>query len=239
MALRRWLRRVKWAGAFVCPYALALGLRSPRRVRPLLSALVKAGLGFGGAKLQPLEPDRLLRCAEDVVLPASLFPGQHIEDYAWLARLAGAANPRAIFEIGTCLGASALVLAVNCPDATIHTLDLPDFPAQYLPHRHFKGRAEGERIVELFGDSTQFDFAPYEAQMDVVYVDGAHDWQTVESDTQAALQMARPGGLIIWDDYGRRGCDVTDYLEELDRKLGGRLRWVPETALVVYRVPQE
>jgi predicted O-methyltransferase YrrM len=131
------------------------------------------------------------------------------------------------------MGTSALVFAANCPEATVYTLDLPDVPPEYIARRQYKSRPEGERVVELFGDSLQFDFSPYEGAMDVVYVDGAHDWQTVEADTQNALKMVRRDGLIIWHDYGRRGCDVTDYLETLDRELGGALRWVRGTSLAV------
>jgi hypothetical protein len=72
--------------------------------------------------------------------------------------------------------------------------------------------------------------------MDVVFVDGAHEWRWVESDSQNALRMVAPGGMVIWHDYGHRGeaADVTEYLEALDRQLGGRLRWVRGTSLVFY-----
>jgi len=37
--------------------------------------------------------------------------------------------------------------------------------------------------------------------MDVVFVDAGHTYPYVKSDTENALSMLRPGGVILWHDY--------------------------------------
>lgn len=40
------------------------------------------------------------------------------------------------------------------------------------------------------------------AAFDIVYVDGSHMRDDVMVDSILAWRMVRPGGLLIWDDYG-------------------------------------
>jgi hypothetical protein len=40
------------------------------------------------------------------------------------------------------------------------------------------------------------------AKFDLIYIDGDHSLTGAESDTRMAWQCLRPGGLMIWDDYG-------------------------------------
>ena len=48
-------------------------------------------------------------------------------------------------------------------------------------------------------------FAAFKGLVDWVYVDGAHDYETVLSDLQGAARILKPGGVIYGDDYGHRG----------------------------------
>ena len=133
--------------------------------------------------------------------------------------------PRAAFEIGTGDGLTALNMAGNMPaGARLYTLNLPPEHAG-IPH----ARDVGERfhrselkdgIVQLFGDSKQFDFSPFRGAMDLVFVDGDHTAEAVARDSDEALRLTRPdGGVILWHDYGlRRG--VTEVLDDLPRRHG-------------------
>jgi predicted O-methyltransferase YrrM len=57
-------------------------------------------------------------------------------------------------------------------------------------------------IVQLYGDTAQFDFAPWYGTRDLVFVDACHEYEYVRNDTDIALRLSRSGGLIIWHDYG-------------------------------------
>lgn len=163
-------------------------------------------------------------------------------DLLSLCLLCRALQPAVVFEIGTFVGYTSLHMALNTPEATrIFTLDLP--PAnrsttlhttatdqKLIGHRVdrplFEGRAAGEKVERLFGDSASFDFSPWHGRVDLFFVDGAHSYEYVKSDTLNALRCCRPGSVIAWHDYGRTEQD-------------GVLRWLHELAQdrEVYAVP--
>src|SRR5437588_775886 len=66
--------------------------------------------------------------------PRRMAPGGlDAQSLVWLTALAQTINARAILEIGTASGLTALTLAVNLPAATIYTLDLPEDSTTSLP----------------------------------------------------------------------------------------------------------
>jgi predicted O-methyltransferase YrrM len=85
---------------------------------------------------------------------------------------------------------------------------------------YFRGTPHADRIQLLFGDSAVFDFSPHHGKIDLFFIDGAHSYDYVRSDTENALQCVRPGGVIAWHDFGRVGLNqVSKYIVELSRKL--------------------
>jgi predicted O-methyltransferase YrrM len=153
-----------------------------------------------------------------------------------LTAVARKVAPRRVFEFGTFMGTTTLHLARACPNAEIFTLDLPDTGALAVPldqgdavlnewsttnkdKRNFRGRTESARITELYGDSLNFDFSRYEASMDLVFVDAAHDPVHAAADTRNALFMLAPRGVILWHDYGR-APGVTAAVTEAARTCG-------------------
>ncbi len=92
---------------------------------------------------------------------------------------------------------------------------------RHLAHQDrpaFAGTRYESRVRPLAGDSTTFDFGPYEGRIHLVYVDGGHDARTARSDTAAAFRMLaerHPAG-ICWHDYGNPAYPaVTELLDEL------------------------
>jgi predicted O-methyltransferase YrrM len=168
-----------------------------------------------------------------------------------LASLVAARRPTRVFEIGTFDGRTALNFAANAPSAVVHTLDLPSTAAPVLPvhtddrqfiqrsqrgtrGRRLQGAPEQDRIVQLEGDSASFDFSPYAGEMDFVFVDGSHSYEYVRSDSLNALDLAAPGAMIVWHDYGEWE-GVTRALNELhagDPRFA-RLRHVRATTLAL------
>jgi predicted O-methyltransferase YrrM len=85
---------------------------------------------------------------------------------------------------------------------------------------YFRGTPHADRIELLFGDSAVFDFSPHYGKIDLFFIDGAHSYDYVRSDTENALQCVRPGGVIAWHDFGRMGLNqVSKYILELSRRL--------------------
>lgn len=165
----------------------------------------------------------------------------YLADIVNLCRLCSLLQPQRVFEIGTYTGFSTLHLALNTPPgARIHSLDLPASDAgeplrtalrttvmddaiiegavagrRYL----FQGLPEADRIELLVGDSATFDFTPYHHSIDLFFIDGAHSYEYVRSDTLNAARCVRPGGVIAWHDFGRAGVNgVSQWLREWRRE---------------------
>jgi hypothetical protein len=92
-------------------------------------------------------------------------------------------------------------------------------------------------VTQLFGDSKTFDTSPWTGSCDVVFVDGSHAYSYVVSDTQKALDIVAPNGLVLWHDYAgpRHAPGVYRALNELARRLP--LVRIEGTTLVAYRRP--
>lgn len=183
--------------------------------------------------------------------------GSTSDTEAWV--LGGLAKGcRQIFEFGTATGRTTYILARNGgPDARVSTLtlssaQLEDYDGDsadshaarqkaLLESRHdsflYAGTNVESRIEQLYGDSKQFDESPYESRCDLIFIDGSHALSYIKSDTEKALRMVRPGGVILWHDYRgkhvRPTRDVYRYLNELHRTMA--LTHIRGTSLVAYR----
>lgn len=152
-------------------------------------------------------------------------------EFATLAFLCRRRQPAKIFEIGTYLGSTTLALARNCSkEAVITTLDLTledqrrfGLP-EYEAGKEFRRTPWERKIVQHYGDSRSFDFRPYRGSVDLVFIDANHTYEFVKSDTENALEMLAPGGIIVWDDYlwteaAPECVGVTRCVNELSRRL--------------------
>lgn len=164
----------------------------------------------------------------------------YLKDIAVLCYLPKLIKAERIFEIGTHKGYSAFHFAMNSDANTqIFSLDLPrDFDILSLKTtiidraiiKDHKNIAESKnyyfsetkyesKIKLLFGDSSQFDYDEYLDNIDLFFIDGAHSYDYVKSDTINALKCVRKGGIICWHDYGRWGVNgVSKWLHELSEK---------------------
>lgn len=232
-------------------YFVRLGLRSPTEFASVPRTLAASflDLQFSHSSPLPFADTSLLEELQrhEVTVPAfgQVLPGnQELRGLVSLVSLGRLLDARSVFEIGTYNGLTALTLARNLPKAVVHTLDLPPSSTPVLeilpsdrgnlidfPQRAYEGTPEEKRIVQHLGDSAQFDFSPFRGACDLVYVDGAHSFEYVKSDTEAAFEMVRAKGAIVWDDYWRRVPDVPRYLHTLT---GLRPVRLPETRLVMW-----
>lgn len=162
-----------------------------------------------------------------------------------------------IIEIGTFDGRTTLNLAINAPrDATVATLDLPadQAPAleieaserQYIdkpaPGARLRScdarwREHANRVVQLRGDSATFDWSRHENRAGLVFVDGSHAYDYVKKDSETAMRLVRPDGMVFWHDYGA-WAGVTRALDELENSRHLGLVNIRGTSLVFWSAGQ-
>jgi len=155
-------------------------------------------------------------------------------------------RPERILEIGTFEGNTTVNLAANAPsDAHVFTLDLPpDWGRRYsldvpdIHHnaapgnhtgRQFTDSPNAKRITQLWGDSAEFDWDEH-GPFDFILIDGCHTYEYAVSDTSNALRVLRPGGAIVWHDYGMLE-DVSRAVDEVADRI--RVRVIQGTRLAV------
>jgi predicted O-methyltransferase YrrM len=171
-----------------------------------------------------------------------------------LAAICRNVRPARVVEFGTYTGLSTLTLALNTPpDTTITTIDLDPstraghhhglgiggFP-EFVPGFFFRGTDLAPKITQLYGDSTQIDLSHLEGKAQLIFIDADHTYRFVKSDTQCALRLIVPGGVILWDDYRWNAhhpeCSgVTQVVEELAETLP--VASIAGTRLAAVRVP--
>lgn len=171
----------------------------------------------------------------DVTVPKRTGFGElPLKEKIILAMICRTLEPRTVLEIGTYRGSTALTLAMNTPEeAEIYTLDLPLFKRvlgigflnyamldrvlpRFLRYPFRVGeKCDSSKLVQLYGDSLTFDFSRFYSRMDLVFIDGNHDYYYVRSDTENAFRMVSERGVILWDDYGETtGLEVMRALGE-------------------------
>lgn len=178
-------------------------------------------------------------------------------DIIALCEICRLVNPKVVFEIGTLHGYTALHFALNsCAEAKIFSLDLPrgqqdgpllrttlsDQPLIKSSLRMengycFSGTDVEHKIDCLFGDSAKFDFSKFYNQVELFFVDGAHSYEYVASDTDRALRCVKNGGVIVWHDFGRVGNyrDVSRFLVKMAHS-GYPIYAVPGTSVAYMQV---
>jgi len=162
----------------------------------------------------------------------------YLADLVQLCLLCRLLDAKVIFEIGTLQGYTTLHFALNSrPDGEVYSLDLPpeggSAPAlrttvidERLIHKLgtkrqyvFDGLPAAQKIHCLYGDSATFDYTPFAGKVDLFFIDGAHSYDYVRSDTMNALKCCHPGSVIAWHDFGRFGVNgVSKWLWELSQK---------------------
>jgi hypothetical protein len=185
--------------------------------------------------------------------------GSTSDTEAWVLAVLSKRASR-MFEFGTCTGRTSYLWATNsAPEARITTLTLaPDQVDQYesAPEDRaaarkralrastfteflYTGTEVEHKVEQLFGDSKALDPSPWKDGCDLIFVDGSHAYSYVKGDSEKALRMLAPGGLLVWHDYDPLSANtrgVFDHLNELRERLP--LRHLQGTSLVAYRAPK-
>ena len=147
-------------------------------------------------------------------------------------------------EIGTFDGRTSYNCALNANNSKIFTIDLPsnhcleeEHISEYLEYdknlisskkRNAVSLKELDNVIQLYGDSTKYDFSNLNFSM--AFIDGAHDYLTVKSDTENVLNIISRPGTIFWHDYDVTN-EVGKYLIEISKKFD--IKWIKNTRLCI------
>jgi predicted O-methyltransferase YrrM len=132
------------------------------------------------------------------------------DELCCLLAIAKSVQARKILEIGTFDGNTTVNLAENT-GGTVVTVDLapdgqqvdgiPNMTDRMQLGRQIRGHPCEPRIRQVFGDSTRLDWKALGAPFDLIFIDGAHHYEFVASDTRNARACVAPNGAIVWHDY--------------------------------------
>lgn len=147
-------------------------------------------------------------------LPARyLWPGE----LECIIALVASVRPRRVLEIGCNTGRTARAILDNVPGITAYVgVDVPPgyafgckVQAKEVPSRPGFLAAEDPRFQLLLTPHGSRDIAPGDLEgFDAIFIDGDHSEQAVLLDTELALGLLEPGGILIWHDYHDR-CDAS------------------------------
>ena len=241
--------------------SLKLLIKNPGAIRTFTGRLFREYMqAVGNDKWLCKDIFDILDIEEGIRFSLEHIPGRGIytplDELAYLAIVTKAASPKHIFEIGTFRGRTALNFAMNAPDeCVIYTLDLSsedrrelmggvntadkDIIENSITGIDYQNKDVSHKIKQVFGNSMKFDYTTYYDKMDIVFVDGAHDYKVVLADTQNALKMVKPGGYILWHDWANYG-DYNDVVRAVLAEIPGeRITQINNSQLALYQEPRQ
>ena len=200
------------------------------------------------------EANEIVSCSNiPIVFPAGSTGNVSTLEILILNNMIKEKNPKRILEIGTFDGRTTLNFAVNSsPETDIFTLDLPqdqeinaklnleDSDRIYIRKsesgslfRNYEHPAV-KKIIQLYGDSANFNFQGYNNSMDFIFIDGSHHYEYVLKDTETAMKLLRDQkGTIVWHDYLLYWSGVVSALNELYQQHPfNKMRHIEKTSLV-------
>jgi predicted O-methyltransferase YrrM len=226
MSMRHSLRSFLLTLSYAHPAAVAVAFRrGPRATKQYLSEMYRCSKTDAGSYLPVVTLQQIAEVQTEfkVLRPADWGGSMTITEISSLCHLVAARRPRKVLEIGSFKGLTTLNIAMNAPEAEIHTLDLPQGfnPADttfenndvnIIRERglyYYEEREEASRVHQHYGDTATFDYDRIGRGVDLCLIDAAHSYEYVRNDTAKTLPLMTEGSLMIWHDYGRN-----DFLAE-------------------------
>ena len=171
--------------------------------------------------------------------PSFQIVGQTTDYEAWILSCF-AKFSKNIFEFGTCSGKTTALFALNSsPDSKVYsvTLNPRETPNLFLGSSQdsrvainnamsetiydqfiFTNMSIKNKINVIFQDSNKLNIDNFENSMDLIFIDGGHNYSCIKNDTEKAFKMIKNHGYIFWHDYKvyKRSCkDVVKYIHEI------------------------
>ena len=135
-------------------------------------------------------------------------------------KLADLARGKRVLEIGSFCGRSTICMAQTAEQVCcIDPMDGRATPEVGNTEDEFwanLSRYGVHRKVVLVKDTTPFVEFSARPAYDLVFIDGAHDYESVKTDINVARQVLKTGGLLVFHDYrSAKDPGVTDAVNEL------------------------
>ncbi len=127
-------------------------------------------------------------------------------DIALLKILAGRFEHCRYFEIGTWRGESVVNVADVAEECFTLNLSKQEIVSQGYPEKYadlhgFFSRGKA-KITHLEGNSLTYDFGALQKKFDLIFIDGAHQYEFVKNDTQKVFQhLVHDRSVVVWHDY--------------------------------------
>ncbi len=166
---------------------------------------------------------------------AEAIPGYMTKsELKWLAEAARSLPDGARWEeIGTLCGRSLLAVGLQLPaKSTLVSVDRNwggELRAGMTAHHVFDelARTRGDDLLlhAVRGASVNVAETFPDDWFDVVFIDAAHDYESVRADLRAWRRTVKPGGMLCGHDYSRDWPDVKRVVDEYfpDRELHGSI----------------
>lgn len=166
---------------------------------------------------QSFDHEYVKRSVLDDRYPPDWFPEDvdgwlHDREGRELARLA---EGKDVLEIGAYCGKSTICLAQRAKYVlTIDPFDGRGTPAPADTRKRFQWNIErygvASRIEAHMGTAADVVSTLDPESFDLVYIDGAHDEDSVRTDIRLALSVLKPGGLLVFHDYRLYAGETND-----------------------------
>ena len=189
--------------------------------------------------------------------PSFQIAGQTTDYEAWILSCL-AKFSKNIFEFGTCSGKTTALFALNSPPETkvySVTLNPSELSNLFLGNSQdskvavnnavsetiydqfiFTNMSIKNKINVIFQDSNKINIDNFENSMDLIFIDGGHNYSCVKNDTEKAFRMIKNRGYIFWHDYKvyKRSCkDVVKYIHEVSNNK--KIFHIKNTSLCYYK----
>jgi len=170
--------------------------------------------------------------------PADWFPHKVA---GWMTEaegreLARLAEGKVVLEIGAYCGRSTICLAQKA--RAVGVIDTFDGRGTALTGSTLKMFRENIRRhnvadkIAIYEGESQELITCLPPVHDLVFVDGSHDRESVLADARAALEVLKPGGLLVFHDYGALDVGVTEAVDEFVADGGAIINRVDTLAVV-------
>ena len=128
----------------------------------------------------------------------------------------------AIVNIGSAVGtsSSAILRGVQHLDnAILYSVDIEDCPKEVETLKE-QGLYDETRFMQVQMDSVEFS-KKCQNELDMVFVDGSHNYKGTLADLETYAPLLKPGGLMVCHDYADpRQKEVTKAVDEWNQHWG-------------------
>ncbi len=122
----------------------------------------------------------------------------------WLAKQTAGA----MCEMGCCYGVTTFNLAARFPLRTIAGIDWCGNPTMRESQRKEQPTIDELCVfagwmpnVAIYNLNLQTDLHTHSRRYGFIFIDADHQYEAVKANTNSALRLISPGGIIAWHDY--------------------------------------